>query len=158
MIAILLTLLCLFIMYVGSDDSTTVIAMVVVIALIWICHVSIVNDAKAYVNRREYWAKSEKERIRDRIRYEEEVRAEEAQKRWDAEERERLRAEREKARQERAAARRVKTREAKKDPVLMCDRCGREVRVIRRMTYKTGRTYAEYQCPYCSERRLKKIG
>lgn len=38
-----------------------------------------------------------------------------------------------------------------------CEACGKDAREIRRVKYPSGAEYAEYKCPHCGTRRLKKI-
>ena len=57
MIAMLLTLMCLFFVYVDSENSTTVWVMIGVIALVWFIRMIWVDDARSYNNFTDYWAR-----------------------------------------------------------------------------------------------------
>ena len=151
MIAALLTLLLLFILYVGSDDSTTVVISLVLIALVWFLRMIWVDDARAYVNWTDHWSRSGKQRALDRRRWEAEASAEQDRKRAEALKRKHRKEERERKREAKREAER-------KVPAIKCDRCGHDVRLIHEVTYPNGTKYIEYQCPYCSERKLKKAG
>lgn len=56
MIALILTLFCLFIAYVGSDNGATIWIMLGVIALIWFVRMVWIDDARAQNNFTDYWA------------------------------------------------------------------------------------------------------
>ena len=64
MIAILLTLLCLYIAYVGSDNGATMWIMFGVIALIWFMRMVWIDDARAQNNFTDYWADDDRRRRR----------------------------------------------------------------------------------------------
>lgn len=57
MIAILLTLSCIFFIYVDSENSTTLWVMIGVIALIWFVRMVWVDEAKSYNNFTDYWSR-----------------------------------------------------------------------------------------------------
>ena len=57
MMAILLTLMCLFFIYVDSENSTTIWVMIGVIALIWFIRMIWLEEARAYNNFISYWAR-----------------------------------------------------------------------------------------------------
>ena len=57
MIAALLTLLCLFVSYVDSENSTTVWVMIGVIAIVWFIRMIWVDEARARNNFTDYWAR-----------------------------------------------------------------------------------------------------
>ena len=134
MIAILLTLACIFFIYVDSENSTTVWVMIGVIALIWFVRMVWIDEAIAHINWIDHWSGREKERTRERRRS-----ANEAQCKTDHVVFE----------QKQPRAR------SKEDEKVVCDRCGRLARIVHKTKYPSGKTYAEYQCPYCGDRKLK---
>ena len=64
MIAILLTLACIFFIYVDSENSTTVWVMIGVIALIWFVRMVWIDEAKARNNIADYWSRGGPDRKR----------------------------------------------------------------------------------------------
>ena len=64
MIAILLTLACLFFMYVDSENSATMCVMIGVIAVIWFARMVWIDEARARNNIVDYWARGGPDRRR----------------------------------------------------------------------------------------------
>lgn len=134
MIAIILTLFCLFFIYVDSGNSTTVWVMIGVIALIWFVRMVWIDEAIAHINWIDYWSGREKGRTRERRRS-----ASKAQCKTDHV----------------VFEQKPQQARSKEDEKVVCDRCGRLARIVHKTKYPSGKTYAEYQCPYCGDRKLK---
>lgn len=147
MIALLLTLMCIFFIYVNSEDSTTVWVMIGIIALVWFVRMVWIDDAIAHINWVDHWVRNGRARTRYRRKAEvTELRDEETREEKDS----RSITVQEVPKQKQEA----KEPEA---PKVACDRCGRWARVIHKTRYPSGKIYAEYQCPYCGDRKLKFI-
>ena len=147
MIALLLTLMCIFFIYVNSEDSTTVWVMIGIIALVGFVRMVWIDDAIAHINWVDHWVRNGRERTRYRRKAEvTELRDEETRKEKDS----RSITVQEVPKQKQEA-------KEHETPKVACDRCGRWARVIHKTMYPSGKIYAEYQCPYCGDRKLKFI-
>lgn len=144
MIAILLTLACIFFIYVNSENSTTVWVMIGVIALIWFFRMVWIDEAIAHINWIDYWSGRERERTRERRRSANEV----------PEKKEYVHSE-VTGKTDHVVSEQKPQARSKEDEKVVCDSCGRWARIVHKTKYPSGKTYAEYQCPYCGDRKLK---
>ena len=147
-ISTILTLIAAFTLYVGGDEGNWMpgVLMSVLALLSWLGYIVVLDDAKAYVNRTSYWARSGKDRARLRHRWEEEARREEA-------------AERTRAARKREArkSRRVPDEQKPGNGLLMrCPKCEMVMNVTGTKRYADGDEYLCYECVRCGEVILKK--
>lgn len=155
MIAIILTLFCLFFIYVDSENSTTVWVMIGVIALIWFTRMVWLDDARARINRIDYWSRSGKERAMLRHKWEAEAREEEKRRRrkhvktYD---------------QIQTESGLTKTgdewtagRVSHMNTTYMCPVCGAVMNEDHRVEYSSGTVYVTYVCGKCKKKLPVKI-
>lgn len=64
MIAILLTLACIFFIYVDSENSATLWVMIGMIAFIWFVRSVWIDDDRAHNNFTDYWSRGGPDRKR----------------------------------------------------------------------------------------------
>lgn len=155
MIAILLTLFCLFFIYVDSGNSTTVWVMIGVIALIWFCRMSWIDEAKARINRIDYWSRSGKERAMLRHRWEAEAREEEERgRRKNSKAYEQVQTDRglTKAGDDWTAG-----KVSHMNTTYTCPSCGSVMCEDHRVEYSSGTVYVTYVCGKCKKKLPVKV-
>lgn len=111
----------------GDGDRTGAIVCGVLIGVVWLMHYFTMLDAKAWVNRRNYWSMSGKGRARARMRWEREAEAEEAERR----------------------VRPVVTDRELQPERFTCHHCGRDVETTGWYARLDGRMIKRYDCPRC---------
>lgn len=159
MIAAVLTFFGIMFISISGWGSVTAWVIIGVIALIWFIRMVWIDDARAHINWVDYWSRAGKERRRhaEVDGYEEKPDRREVVERMRREAAERERHEKE-AHDRMIAERDASERKNKNVmQMVLCERCGSGARQIHRLTYPSGGTYVEYQCPRCGERKLKKM-
>ena len=172
----------------GKGDTWAIVGCAAVIVVVWIAHMCSVDDARAWVNRSNYWSMSGKDRARARHRWEAEARAEEARERAklaEKAERKAMRkrrkllkkqrrmppevpndgptaAELQEAKRKREAyveyRRRINKPTAESGPVRVCHYCGRSVHAYGRRVWNGHESLTEYRCPKCGRMNQTVIG
>ena len=141
MIALVLTVLLGVAAYAfwGNGDTWGGLACVGVIVFVWFAHFVSRRDAKAYVNRVNYWSMDGKDRAKARHRWEEEAREEEKREHEEAVER---------AERKRGATNSTQGSPVRHDPTI-CIVCGHIYEETGRKVYSDGTTMLECTCPRC---------
>ena len=137
-ISTILTLIAAFTLYVGSSEGNWMpgVLMAVLALLSWFGYIVALDDAKAYVHRTSYWARSGKDRAR--LRHE-----------WEAE------ASREEMRElERTLDVYEDTKRELRDP-MKCPQCGHKFVETGKRQDASGAVFVRYTCFHCG--RLKDV-
>lgn len=135
MIAILITVVFGISAYVCAANGEWGPAAVgiVIILIAWALHGAAIDTSKAYNHRIEYWAKTEEERYRDRLR---------AKAKVDSE----MQAERTKMAKRYEAER---EKQHKRNGTIQCPSCGQTAWPVNGANTAEGQQYKLYRCPYC---------